>query len=102
MRVWQALSRYDNKNSTTFAAQLDVSNPGDAPTLQLLSLEKEQHKARYTPVQTLSSLLTGLKDLKAETLHAQGLMLGAVLEEIRETAETYLKMINADRPADAA
>ncbi|HYE28321.1 MAG TPA: hypothetical protein VEA61_08825 [Allosphingosinicella sp.] len=99
MRVWQALSRYDNKNATSFASQLDVSNPENAPSIEQLNLDKGQHKARHTPMQTLTSLLDGLKELKAETLRAQALILAPVLKEIRDTADDYLDMINSQRAA---
>ncbi|QCJ00894.1 hypothetical protein [Agrobacterium larrymoorei] len=97
MREWNALSRYDNKNSTNFAIELDVLNPANSPTLKEIKLQKDQHKARFSPVQNLNALLQALKDMKADALHQQSTMLKPVLDEIRVTSETYLRMIESDR-----
>jgi hypothetical protein len=94
IRLWNTMATYDNKHGTSFAAQFDIDNPQDARPMEQVEAEFLQHKTRRTPVDTLTSLLQALHQLKAETLISQAGHLGPVLEEINHLTREYLGMIN--------
>jgi hypothetical protein len=95
IRLWAAMARYDNKHGTSFAAQFDVSNPEDTRPMRQVEAEFLHHKARRTPVDTLTSLLEALQDLKADTMISQSGHLEPVLLEIGQLTQKYLKMMTA-------
>ena len=96
IRIWQRISRYDAKTGVTnFAKRLDVSAPEDAISVSRIETEQKQHKEKSTPIQTLDKLLKTLKELKADTLKAQGAHLRPMLDEIAEQVQGYIQMIEA-------
>jgi hypothetical protein len=103
IRMWQSLARYDRANSTKFADRLDVSNPEDAIPVWRLHRERLDHKEKKTPIKTLESLLGALKELKAESLLAQAVILEPMLEEISQQVGGYLDLIKGKgAPSHAA
>ncbi|MFK3780961.1 hypothetical protein [Agrobacterium sp. NPDC089420] len=96
MRVWQSLSKYDNENSTTFAAQLDVDNPVDAPTLKTLNNRRGNHEEQMSPLQTISSLIETFEKLPASNLITQSDMLQPMLIQVRDAADRFLAMIEKE------
>jgi hypothetical protein len=93
--LWDQMKRYDDDHSTAFAARFDVENPDDAPTMHEVEAEWLMHKARRKPHALLDDLLRRLSDLTAETLATEGRVLRAQLEQLREYADKYIKMIDA-------
>lgn len=97
IRLWNQMKRYDNSKGTTFADQLNVSDPDSAPTGGVKRLEAEYlaHKARVSPVETVQSLLDSFRNLKVDTLMSQASHLRPMLEEFKTRSESYLKMLDA-------
>ncbi|RVU18495.1 hypothetical protein [Methylobacterium oryzihabitans] len=102
IRVWQSLARYDKQNGTKFADRLDVSNPEDAIPLWQIRRQKDDHKEKKTPVRTLESLLSALKELKADSLLAQSAILEPMLDEIAQQVSGYLDMMKGASSHTAA
>jgi hypothetical protein len=93
--LWVQMKQYDDDNSTAFASRFDPENPDDAPTMHEVEAEWLMHKARRKPHALLDDLLRRLGDLTADTLATEGRFLRAQLEQLREHAEKYIKMIDA-------
>jgi hypothetical protein len=93
--VWDQMKRYDDDNGTAFAARFDVENPDDVPTMHEVEAEWMMHKVRRKPHALLDDLLRRLGDLTADTLATEGRVLRAQLEQLREYADKYIKMIDA-------
>lgn len=99
IRLWRQMASYDAKNGTAFASQLDVDNPETTTdTMHDMEANFLQHKRRQTPLNNLTNLVQGLKDLRGETLITQADFLKPTLEEIRDVVERYIQMIDADGP----
>lgn len=95
MRLWQQMRKYDVKKGTTFAEQMDVDDPDDTPPIAKVEAEYVQHKAQISPLVTLSSLLSALKELKADALMSQASHLEPMLRELTKQSQVFLKMIEA-------
>lgn len=96
MRVWQSLSKYDNENSTNFAAQLDVDDPSEAPTLKTLNNRRGNHEEQMSPIQTIGSLIETFEKLPASNLITQSDMLHPMLVQVRDAADRFLAMIEKE------
>ena len=95
IRSWAKIAAYDSKKMTSFASQLDVGKPDQAPSLRVIEFEQAQHRAQTSPVDTLSMVSKALREIKAETLVSQQEHLGPILNEIATHVQMYLKMIDA-------
>jgi hypothetical protein len=95
LRLWNQMKRYDNSKGTTFADQLNVADPDSATPVKRLEAEFLAHKAQVSPVETVQSLLDSFRNLKVDTLMSQASHLRPMLEEFRNRAENYLKMLDA-------
>lgn len=95
VRLWNQMKRYDNSKGTTFADQLNVSDPDSATPVKRLEAEYLAHKAQVSPVETVQSLLDSFRNLKVDTLMSQASHLRPMLEEFKNRAQNYLKMIDA-------
>jgi hypothetical protein len=93
--LWDQMKRYDDDNSTAFAARFDVANADEAPTMHEVEAEWRMHKVRKKPHAVLDELLRRLGDLTAETLATEGRVLRVQLEQLRDHAERFIKMIDA-------
>ena len=97
VRRWNEMARYDAANGTSFGAQLDVLDPENAnETMRIMEANFLQHQARQTPMDNLSTLLTALKELRAETLLSQAEFLIPTLKVIGEVVDRYVTMMEAD------
>jgi hypothetical protein len=95
LRLWNQMKRYDNSKGTTFAGQLNVADPDSATPVKRLEAEFLAHKAQVSPVETVQSLLDSFRNLKVDTLMSQASHLKPMLEEFRNRAQNYLKMLDA-------
>jgi len=95
LRLWNQMKRYDNSKGTTFADQLNVADPDSATPVKRLEAEFLAHKAQVSPVETVQSLLDSFRNLKVDTLMSQASHLKPMLEEFRNRAQNYLKMLDA-------
>jgi hypothetical protein len=95
IREWERMKRYDDQHGTSFAARFDVENPDDVPTFAEVEADWLAHKARRKPQAVLDELLRRLNDLAAETLANEGRVLRVQLEQLRDQADTFIKMIDA-------
>jgi hypothetical protein len=95
IRAWANMARYDSKNKTSFAAQLDVDKPDQAPSLRSIELEYAQHQQQTSPIHALEQVRKAFKEIKAETLISQQEHLEPILRDIEKQAQFYLKMMNA-------
>jgi hypothetical protein len=93
--VWAQMKQYDDKNNTTFASRFDPTNPDDAPTMHEVEAEWRMHKVTKKPHAVLDELLRRLSELTAETLATEGRVLRVQLEQLRDHADKYVKMIDA-------
>jgi hypothetical protein len=93
VRLWNQMATYDGKARTNFAKQLDVNAPEEARPIKVLEAEFLQHKTQRTPIDTLSSLLNTLQDLKVDTLVSQQEHLRPILGKISQLVSTYEKMM---------
>ena len=99
IRLWSSMAKYDSSKGTAFASQFDVDDPaGTSKTMRVVEADYLHHKAQQTPLNALQSMLETLKNLKGETLIAQGEFLKPMLEEIVGVSGHYLNMIDADSP----
>jgi hypothetical protein len=101
IREWDAMHRYDQKNGTDFAAQFDVEAPDEAPRFAEIEAEWRAHKASRSSQSTVEALIRRLKQLTGDALQHEGLVLKAQLEELRNLADSYIKMIEAVDGAEA-
>lgn len=99
IRSWAKIATYDLKKKTSFASQLDVEKPDQAPSLRAIELEQGQHRAQTSPVDTLSVVSKALKEIKADTLVSQQDHLEPILREILAHVQMYLLMIEAVPPS---
>lgn len=95
VRLWNQMSTYDSKNATNFAKQLDVSSPDEARPISVIEAEFLNHKAQKTPVDTLTSLIKALQDLKVDTLLSQQEHLNPIFDRIAHQVARYQKMMKA-------
>ncbi|MDB5875375.1 MAG: hypothetical protein JWQ07_4817 [Ramlibacter sp.] len=95
IRSWAKIAAYDSKKKTSFASQLDVDKPDQAPSLRAVEFEQAQHREQTSPVDALSMVSKALKEIKAETLVSQQEHLEPILKEIAMHVQMYLQMIEA-------
>ncbi len=94
IRLWQKIARYDAKSGTTnFARRLSIANPDDATPVWRLNREADSHREQNTPIKALNDLLNGLKQIKLDTLMAQGEHLRPMLEQAVDQIGKYIKFI---------
>ncbi len=95
VRLWNQMATYDGKASTNFSKQLDVNAPEEARPIRLIEAEFLQHKTQRTPIDTLTSLLKALQELKVDTLVSQQEHLEPMLIKISQQVAQYQKMMKA-------
>jgi hypothetical protein len=95
VRLWNQMATYDGKASTNFSKQLDVNAPEEARPIRLIEAEFLQHKTQRTPIDTLTSLLKALQELKVDTLISQQDHLEPMLVKIAQQVSQYQKMMKA-------
>lgn len=95
VRLWNQMATYDGKASTNFSKQLDVNAPEEARPIRLIEAEFLQHKTQRTPIDTLTSLLKALHELKVDTLVSQQEHLEPMLVKIAQQVSQYQKMMKA-------
>jgi hypothetical protein len=95
IRLWQTMRKYDVLKGTTFSEQFAVEDPESAPAMTKLEAEYLQHKAQVSPLDTISSLLKSLKNLKVETLQSQASHLDPMIKEMIKQGQMYLKLLEA-------
>lgn len=93
--LWDQMARYDQDNSTAFAVQFDITNPEAAPRMHEVEAAYLTHKAQRKPHAVIDDLLLRLSELTAEQLASEGQVFRVQLEQLREQAEKFLKMIAA-------
>lgn len=93
--LWDQMAKYDQDNGTSFALRFDVDNPEDAPTMAELEATYLTHKAQRKPHAVIDDLLQRLSELTAEQLASEGRVFRVQLEQLRDQAEKFLKMIEA-------
>lgn len=93
--LWDQIKRYDDKNETSFASRLDPTRPDEAQPMHAIEADWKSHKARRKPHEVLEGLLQQLHDIKADDLAQQGAAFRAQLEQLEQTAQKYLSMIDA-------
>lgn len=95
IRAWQKIARYDAKAGTTnFARRLSISDPDDATPVWRLNREADSHREQNTPVKALNDLLNGLKQVKLDTLLAQGEHIKPMMEEAVAQIQKFVKFID--------
>lgn len=95
IRLWQKVARYDGKTGTTnFARRLSIAQPEDAIPVWRLGREADSHREQNTPIKALNDLINGLKQIKLDTLMAQGEHLRPMLEQAVEQIGKYIKFID--------
>lgn len=95
IRLWQKVARYDAKTKTTnFARNLSIAEPDDAIAVWRLNREADTHRAQNTPIKALNDLINGLKQIKLDTLMAQGEHLRPMLEQAVDQIGKYIKFID--------
>ena len=95
IRLWQKVARYDAKTGTTnFARRLSVAQPEDAIPVWRLGREADSHREQNTPIKALNDLINGLKQIKLDTLMAQGEHLRPMLEQAVDQIGKYIKFID--------
>lgn len=95
VRLWNQMATYDGKAGTNFSKQLDVNSPEDARPIRVIEAEFLQHKTQRTPIDTLTSLLKALQELKVDTLVSQQQHLEPMLAKIAQQVSQYQKMMKA-------
>ena len=98
IRLWNRMKGYDDRTSTAFASQFDVSDPESA--IPMSQVDILAHKNMRTPLDTLANLLQSLQDLKVETMITQAQVLKPALEQIKKKVGQYLKMLKAGHTED--
>lgn len=94
IRLWQKIARYDAKSGTTnLARRLSIATPEDATPVWRLGREADSHREQNTPIKALNDLLTGLKQIKLDTLIAQGEHLRPMLDQAVNQIGKYIKFI---------
>lgn len=95
IRLWQKIARYDAKSGTTnLARRLSIATPEDATPVWSLEREAATHREQNTPIKALNDLLNGLKQIKLDTLIAQGEHLRPMLEQAVDQIGKYVKFID--------
>ncbi len=95
IRLWQRVARYDAKTKTTnFARNLSIADPDDAIAVWRLNREADTHREQNTPIKALNDLINHLKQVKLDTLMAQGEHLRPMLVEAVEQIGKYIKFID--------
>lgn len=95
IRLWQKIARYDAKTSTTnFARRLSLSSPDDATPVWRLNREADSHREQNTPIKALNDLLNGLRQIKLDTLIAQGEHLRPMMVAAIDQIGKYIKFID--------
>jgi len=98
IRLWQKISRYDAKTGVTnFARRLSIASPEDATPVWRLSREADSHREQNTPVKALNDLLNGLKQIKLDTLLAQGEHIKPMMEEAVAQINKFVKFIDDNK-----
>jgi hypothetical protein len=97
IRLWNSMKTYDNKKKTSFAAQLNVDEPDDAPPggFRQLELEYLQHKANRSAIEVIASLIDALKKLNVENLESQASHLRPMLEQMVQRGDHIIGMIDS-------
>lgn len=95
IRSWQQMSRYDATAGTSFAKQLDVEAPTEAQPISKVEAAYSLHKTQSTPIDTLSSLLKALQELKVDSLVSQQEHLKPILDAVVQVVTRYQKMMKA-------
>ncbi len=95
IRSWHQMSKYDTGAGTSFAKQLDVEAPSEAPPIRKVEAEYSMHRTQRTPIDALSSLLKALQELKVDTLVSQQEHLEPILEKVSQVVTRYQKMMKA-------
>lgn len=93
--LWDQMAKYDQANNTAFAVQFDVTNPEAAPRMHDLHAAYLTHKAQRKPHAVIDDLLLRLAELTAEELVSEGQVFRVQLEQLRDQADKFLKMIEA-------
>lgn len=95
VRLWNQMATYDGKSGTNFSKQLDVNAPEEARPIRVIEAEFLQHKTQRTPIDTLTSLLKALQELKVDTLLSQQEHLEPMFNKIAQQVSQYQKMMKA-------
>lgn len=99
IRLWQKIARYDAKTGTTnLARRLSIATPEDATPVWRLGREADSHREQNTPIKALNDLLNGLRQIKLDTLMAQGEHLRPMLDAAVDQIGKYIKFID-DNPS---
>lgn len=93
--VWDEMKRYDDKQGTSFASRLDVTNPGDAPLFGSVEAEWRAHKYRGESTAVVDQLLQQFKRLSGDSIRSGGEFLRKQLEELQRLAGDYLRMMDS-------
>jgi hypothetical protein len=93
--VWDQMKRYDDQQGTSFASRFDVENPHEAPIMHEVEAEYLMHKATKKPHAVLDDLLRRLNEFSASQLTSEGHFLRPQLEQVRDVAAKFIKMIDA-------
>ena len=96
-RLWARMKRYDDDKATTFASELDVEDPDSVPPIRQIEGRFINHKNQVSPVDTVSSLLDALGEIRVPILLSQADHLKPMLSRLGDLSKTYLKLIEADK-----
>lgn len=97
--LWDQMARYDEEHGTAFALRFDPENPEEAPSMAELEAAYLTHKAQRKPHAVIDDLLRRLAELTAEQLATEGDIFRVQLEQLRDQADRFLKMIDAAEEA---
>lgn len=101
IRLWQKIARYDAKTgTTTLARRLSIATPEDATPVWRLGREADSHREQNTPIKALNDLLNGLKQIKVDTLIAQGEHLRPMLDQAVDQIGKYIKFIDENAKSE--
>lgn len=95
IREWEAMHRYDVKNGTDFAEEFNVEAPEEAPPFVEIEAVWRTHKSRQSSQAAVESMLRRLRQFTGDALKHEGRVLRALLVELRDRSDDYVKMIDA-------